>query len=516
MKILIKRISVLIILLCLTGACEEEFLEVQNPNAITADVFFENETQVEQAVNTLYNSIRTAVRGGGDQNTFDQNARDGSSQLTAGAFQVQVNYFNFGSSPQDGDSDSFWDGAYTTIFRANTILENIENADFGDDAAAKERLLAETYFFRGLSYFHLAYMYGKVPIVLATPVDPEDFNPPAATTFEEVWDQAIADLQLAKAGLPMADEAEIGRVTWGAATGFLGKTYLYRAGYLGQSESYALAAAEFKEIIDLGNYALVDSYVDNFTSSNENNSESLYEFQYLFSTQDTPTQNRPFNSVPGIGFEIFLRPSPWLMNQMALERTVNDEFDSRYLQTVYFNEGLPLFGVPYNELGSGITCAGGGSPDGSSDTSGGWWRKYLNVDLPCPPILVGLSPDNNERILRYADILLMYAEAVVESGGDLNLALEAVNIVRSRANLTDFMDTAGLLEEIKHQRIVEFAYENMRYFDLIRWSELGAFIQETGTATQKSNIDAEKHKYFPLPVQEVINNTNLEQSEPWR
>lgn len=516
MKILIKRISVLITLLYITGACEEEFLEVQNPNAITADVFFENETQVEQAVNTLYNSIRTAVRGGGDQNTFVQNARDGSSQLTAGAFQVQVNYFNFGSSPQDGDSDSFWDGAYTTIFRANTILENIENADFGDNAAAKERLLAETYFFRGLSYFHLAHMYGKVPIVLASPVDPEDFNPPSAATFEEVWDQAIADLQIAKAGLPMVDEADTGRVTWGAATGFLGKTYLYRAGYLGQSESYALAAAEFKEVIDSGNYELVESYVDNFTASNENNSESLYEFQYLFSTQDTPTQNRPFNSVPGIGFEIFLRPSPWLMDEMALERTITDEFDSRYLQTVYFNEGLPLFGVPYDELGSGITCAGGGAPDGSSDTTGGWWRKYLNVDLPCPPILVGLDPDNNERILRYADILLMYAEAVVQSGGNLDLALEAVNTVRSRANLTDFTDTAGLLEEIKHQRIVEFAYENMRYFDLIRWSELATFIQATGTATQKSNIDAEKHKYFPLPVQEVINNTNLEQSEPWR
>ena len=516
MKNSIKKLSGLIILLILTGACEEEFLDVQNPNAITADVFFEDEQQVEQAVNTLYNSIRTAVRGGGDQNTFAQNARDGNSQLTAGAFQVQVNYFNFGSSPQDGDSDSFWDGAYTTIFRANTILENIESADFGDDTAAKERLLAETYFFRGLSYFHLAYMYGKVPIVLATPVDPEDFNPPAAATFDEVWNQAIADLELAKAGLPMVDEAETGRVTWGAATGFLGKAYLYRAGYLGQPENYALAAAEFKEIIDSGNYTLVESYVDNFTSSNENNSESLYEFQYLFSTQDTPTQNRPFNSVPGIGFEIFLRPSPWLMDQMALERTVTDEFDPRYLQTVYFNEGLPLFGVPYNELGSGITCEGGGAPDGSSETTGGWWRKYLNVDLPCPPILVGLDPDNNERILRYADILLMYAEAVVESGGNLSLALEAVNTVRERANLPDFTDTSGLLEEIKHQRTVEFAYENMRYFDLIRWNELVPFIQETGTAPQKSNINAEKHKYFPLPVQEVINNTNLEQSEPWR
>lgn len=511
-----KRVSILILLLACTASCEKDFLELQNPNDITADVFFENGEQVQQAVNTLYNSIRSAIRGGGDENTFAQNARDGSSQLTAGAFQVQVNYFNFGSSPQDGDSDSFWSGAYTTIFRANTILENIESADFEGDDAEKQRLLAETYFFRGLAYFHLAYMYGRVPIVLATPVEPDDFNPPAAASFDEVWDQAISDLQQAKAGLPAAPEAEEGRVTWGAATGFLGKAYLYRAGYLNQSEYYASAAAEFQAVIDSEDYALVPDYQDNFTAANENNSESLYEFQYLFSTQDTPTQNRPFNSVPGIGFEIFLRPSPWLMNEMSLERTVDDEFDPRYLESVYFNEGLPLFGVPYNELGSGITCEGGGAPDGSSDTTGGWWRKYLNVDLPCPPILVGEDPDNNERIMRYADILLMHAEALVLSGGDLNAALGSVNEVRQRANLAPLASTTGLLDEIKHQRIVEFAYENMRYFDLIRWGELVDFIMANGTETQKSNVNAEKHKYFPIPVQEVINNTNLEQSEPWR
>ena len=516
MNLVMKRLSILIVLLVASASCEKDFLEVQNPNDITADVFFEDATQVEQAVNTLYNSIRSAIRGGGDQNTFTQNARDGGSQLTAGAFQVQVNYFNFGSSPQDGDSDSFWEGAYRTIFRANTILENIESADFEGDESTKQRLLAETYFFRGLSYFHLAYMYGKVPIVLAVPVEQEDFNPPAASTFDEVWDQAIADLQQAKSGLPAVGETDEGRVTWGAATGFLGKAYLYRAGYLNQSEYYAMAASEFQQIIDSDNYSLVDNYQDNFTAVNENNSESLYEFQYLFSTQDTPTQNRPFNSVPGIGFEIFLRPSAWLMNEMAQERTIDDQFDPRYLETVYFNEGLPLFGVPYNELGSGITCDGGGAPDGSGETTGGWWRKYLNVNLPCPPILVGLEPDNNERILRYADILLMHAEAIVSSGGDLTAALESVNEVRSRANLSPLTETSGLLEEIKHQRIVEFAYENMRYFDLIRWGELVSFIMENGTETQKGNVDAEKHKYFPIPVQEVINNTNLEQSEPWR
>lgn len=504
------------VVMFIAGACED-FLTQQNPNAITADVFFENAGQVEQAVNTLYNSMRSGIRGGGDQNTFAQNARSGGSVLTAGAFQVQVNYFNFGSTPQDDDTDSFWDGCFTTIFRANTILENIDNADFAGDDVLKERLKAETYFFRGVGYFHLAYMYGMVPIVTASPVAEEDFNPPAAGSFGEVWDQAISDLQLAKAGLVPVGETPVGRVSWGSATGFLGKTYLYRAGYLDEPANYALAAAEFDEIKNSGDYSLVPNFVDNFTSGNENNSESLYEFQYLFSTQDTPTQNRPFNSVPGIGFEIFLRPSNWLMNEMALEKTTGGDFDPRYLEGVYFNEGLTLFGIPYNELGSGIDCTGDPRTPGG-ETNGGWWRKYLNVDLSCPPILEGGSPDNNERILRYADILLMHAEAVVESGGNLADAESSVDALRARANLADlsFPSTGALMDEIKHQRVVEFAYENMRYFDLIRWGELASFIASNGSDAQKANIDAVRHKYFPIPVAEIVNNANLEQSDPWK
>jgi hypothetical protein len=510
MKIIKNRIIIVITIMLIAVSCDDDFLDGQNPNEITADVFFQNATEVEQAVNTLYNSIRES------RSTFMENARSGENNMAGASFQTLLNYYNFGSSPQDGDTDAPWSVAYNTIFRANTILENIDNADFGGDEVSKQRLLSETYFFRGLSYFQLAHMYGKVPIVLSTPVQPEDFNPPAATTFEEVWNQAITDLQLAKVGLPPVGQTGSGRVTKGTATGFLGKAYLYRAGYLNETENYALAAAQFKEVIDSGEYALVDNYVDNFTSSNENNSESLYEFQMLFNaSQETPVQGRPFNSVPGVGFEIFLRPSDWLMTEMALERTVDGEFDPRYLETVYFNDGLPLFGVPYNELGDGITCEGGGAPDGSSDTAGGWWRKYLNVDQSCPPILLGLDPDNNERVLRYADILLMYAEAVVMASGDINAALDALNTVRGRANLADFSNTAGLEDEIKHQRILEFTYENMRYFDLIRWGELITFFQANGVPAQRGNV-AEKHKYFPIPVLEVLTNENLDQSEPWK
>jgi len=503
--------------LILLGACDD-FLTTQNPNELTADVFFSNPNEVQQAVFTLYPPVQGLVLGGGGTGgAFALVGRGVETRLTTGAFDIMQTFANFNDTPDDGVADPFWGEAYTIIFRANNILANIDGADFSGNEPLREELRAETHFFRGLAYFTIAFMYGDAPLVLKPAEDPEDFNPPKST-IDELFDQAIADLQLAKSGLPVVQENPA-RVTKAVAEGFLGKTYLYRAGYLDEPENYSLAAAEFKEVIDSGMFSLIDNYRENFTAENENNEESLYEVQMLDnSARGTPTQPRPFNSVPGIGFEIFLRPSDFLMQEMAKEKTIDGEFDPRFLETVYFNEGLPLFGVPFNQLGSGIQCVDGrgvgGDPEGNSSTTGGWWRKYLNVNLSCPPILTGNSPDNNERVLRYADILLMYAEALVKSGGSLSEASSAVQQVRDRANLANktFSSADELMDEIEHQRLIELAYENVHYFDLIRWGKLGEALRDHGTPTQVANFDPVKHKFFPIPIQEVTNNENLEQN----
>jgi tetratricopeptide (TPR) repeat protein len=502
-------------------SCDKDFLDLENPNDITAATFFETQEQVQQAVNTLYPAL-VGVRLSENGGVFQQNSRSGESQITAGAFDIQVSYYNFQNTPESGSTDALWESLYTMIYRANTILANMDRVEWSGGEEIQTNLTAEIHFFRGLGYFYLAYLYGQVPIVTKPAETEEEFNPVKAENVGAVYDQAISDLQIAKAGLPELQE-DPGRATKGAAIGFLGKTYLYRAGYLGEESFYALAAAEFKEVIEMDNYGLVSNFEDNFTAANENNEESLFELQLLFNPGlETPTQARPFNSVPGIGFEIFLRPSNWLMETMALEKTVNGEFDARYLQTVYFDGGLPLFGVPYDQLGDGIGCEGGrgvgNAPDGSSTKIGGWWRKYLNVNLSCEPILTGSEPGNNERILRYADILLMYAEALLMSGGSMAEAADALKQVRNRANLPEktFVNGNELMEEIRHQRIMEFAYENTHYFDLIRWDLLGESLIDHGTSIQVASYDPIKHKYFPIPTSEINNNLNLDQNEAWK
>lgn len=517
MKNQFNKVFSIVLLLFLIMACED-FLDVSNPGAITADTFFETPGEVEQSVNTLYPLLGNSHQG--QNNLVTQNSRADDSEFIADGWASFSRYYNFNYDPTLNLTNGPYSTFYTMIYRANTILENMVDANWSGQEESRNRLESEIYFFRGYAYFNLAFMYGQVPIVTEVPKDEDDFHPPRAESIEAVYDQAIADLQIAKNGLPI-EQIQIGRITQGAATAYLGKTYLYRAGYLDDDSYYSLAANEFIDVIDLGIYSLVDNYQDNFTAVNENNEESILEAQFLDDPDvSLPTQGRPFNSVPGIAGEIFLRPSEFLLEQMRAELTIDGEYDIRLLETVYFSGGLPLFGVPYENLGDGISCIDGssvGSGDGTT-TTGRWWRKYLNVNLNCEMTQQAGSAENNERLMRYADVLLMYAESVLMSGGDPSLATSAVQEVRDRANLPvkNYANNDELMEEIRHQRLMEFAYENIRYFDLIRWGILEDALINAGFSSEAANYNPVRDKYFPIPPVEVNSNRNMSQSAPWQ
>lgn len=586
----IYRNLLLVVLLLFSSACSEDFLDLVDPNAITTGSFWSSPADVEAAIVTLYPTFNSVWYGGAEAS----NLRSDAVALAAADFAQFNQFYTFVNTPVNGVSDGFWFDSYTLIFRVNTILKEMENIEFTSDEL-KSLMTAEALFFRGAAYFRLAHLYGQVPIVLEPAESQEQFNNPKAGSAEEVWDQAIADLRAAKAGLP-EDRDLPGQITKGAAMGFLGKCYLYRAGYLDDNSYYAQAASEFKEIIDMGKYALIENWLENFTTSNENNVESLYEAQYdVFTGSYSATQDRPGNaSVPGISGEIVSKPSEWIFAEMSREMTLDSMMDIRLLHTLYFDGGLSLFGVDFVDLGDGLVCGsgsgGGGSsgldcweeditgddgfwidavaelePDGeivqvilggcwdpvaeteyenitvtlaqgcriifnawdeelvgngcdaSSDGGSfpGWFRKYLPVDYGCH--LDGPAV-NNERILRYADILLMYAEALVMSGGSQSDAADAVNQIRERANLSvmTFANAEELMVEIEHQRIMEFVLEGSRYYDLIRWGTLVETLNAHGFPDGASNINVDKHKYYPIPLGEVNANELLDQNPLWQ
>lgn len=588
---------ILTVIIVTASACSDDFLNLTDPNSITTDSFWSSPEDAEAAIVTLYPTFNALYDGAAEAS----NLRSDAVKLAAPDFAQFNQFYTFINTPINGISDDFWNEAYALIFRVNTILKQMELIEFSDQAR-KDKVRAEALFFRGAAYFRLAHMYGQVPIVLEPAESEAQFNNPISNTHEAVWDQAVADLQIAKAGLPV-DAAQPGRVTKGAATGFLGKLYLYRAGYLADNSYYGRAATEFQEVIDLNKYGLVSNWLDNFTATNENNEESIYEAQYdLFTGAYEATQPRPGNaSVPGISGEIISKPSEWIFNEMSAETDLNDEMDVRLLNTIYFEGGNTLFGVAFADIGDGLVCGSGqGSSGGgggctesweedltgqagywdavvaevtpgatitevklegcykaSSDSEtenifvtldlgcrlvfdnfteeligngceasndggnlDGWFRKYLPVSLSCYTDGPAL---NNERILRYADILLMHAEAVVKSGGAISDAIEDVNAIRARADLPIDVDRNGdpltadnIMAEIEHQRVMEFTLEGHRYYDLIRWGNLVERLNAHGFPDGASNVDVNKHKYYPYPVGEVNSNEMIEQNPLWR
>jgi hypothetical protein len=575
--------------------CSEDFLSLTDPNSITSDAFWASPADAEAAVVTLYPTFNTLWDGAPEAS----NLRSDAVKLAAPDFASLNQFFTFVNTPINGVSDGFWFEAYTLIFRVNTILKEMEGIEF-TDAEQKDQISAEAKFFRGAAYFRLAHLYGQVPVVLEPAETEDQFNNPIAATTEAVWDQAITDLEAAKAGLAVDGDAP-GRITKGSAMGMLGKLYLYRAGYLGDNSFYSKAATELQAIKDLGKYALVSNWIENFTTGNENNEESLIEAQYdIFSGAYDASQPRPGNaSVPGISGEIVTKPSEWIFEEMSDEKTIDDAMDTRLLNTLYFNGGSTLFGVSFADLGDRLEC---GSGDGGGDDGGGldcweddvtgedgfwvaavedavpgaviteviiggcwdpvaeteyenvfvtidqgcrlifdnweeellgngcessndggsfegWFRKYLPVDYACfndGPAL------NNERILRYADVLLMHAEAVVMSGGSLADAIADVDAIRTRANLPtgvnqngDALTANNIMAEIEHQRVMEFTLEGSRYYDLIRWDKLASTLSAHGFPDGGSRVEA-KHKYFPIPLGEINANEMLDQSPAWQ
>lgn len=496
-------------------SCSEGFLDTKDPGNVTSDNFWNSTDDVEKAVNSLYPTFNRLMDG----SSAAVNLRGDGIILGAPDFVQYKTFKNFTNEPENGESDYLWNVSYDLIFKTNTILEAIEENEFED----VDNLIAQTKFFRGMAYFRLAHCYGLAPIVLKATKNMDEINYPKADSEGKVWDQAISDLQAAIPDLEV-NPSEIGRISKGAAQGFLGQLYLYRGDYLSQDSYYGEAVKEFKKIVDGGNYGLVDNWVDNFLATSENNKESLYEAnKELHPGSYSSTQERVRSAaVPGIAQEIVFLPSEWLFNTMYEEKTINGDLDTRLLNTIYFKGGYKLFGFNYEDFSSvgSIDCtetAGGSFElDGASVslTFEGFFRKYLNVNQNCDDVKEAV---NNERILRYADVLLMYAEALVKSGAPLQDAALQVNKVRERAELDEitFNSTNEAMQEIEHQRIMELTMEGKRYFDLIRWGELKSELAAHGFANYAQNIDQEKHKYFPIPIDEVIYNELLDQNPLW-
>jgi len=317
------------------------------------------------------------------------------------------------------------------------------------------------------------------------------------------------------ADLPKMEEygqADVGRATKGAAAGYLAKSYMF-------IHQFDKAAPILKDIIDqkYGSYALVPNYRDNFTEDNENNEESLFEVQFdrnvggttLGWTGDpapdwSKTSGKARTYAPlkfGWGD---ITPTDWIFNEFQQELTVNGELDPRVKASMFFDyPGVTVYGKTWTEAKLPNKCH---------------TRKYLNDDHY--PDETEWRSDINERVLRYADILLLYAEALNELGRTSE-AYPYIQQVRDRAQLSNLQDVKPgmtqqqMRDQIAHERALEFCFEAQRYVDILRW---GWYYNNLNTLI---NHDPEFAKWvegrevMAIPPTEVNINKNLKQNSGW-
>lgn len=511
-------IAVFFSLAVVTTSCvDDEDLTQLDPNNDAVDSFWKTDQDALEGINAVYGSLLTD--GTYMRSTpllLDAKADD---SRTNSPWPSMYNVGHFNSNVADAAIYGWaFETYYQGIYRANQVLTNVPDIQF-ENEALKNRILGQAYFLRGLYLFHAVNMFKNVPI----PLDVEVYHPQKSN--EEGWAQVIADFKTAAELLPNSyvgvtgpDAGQKGRATKGAALGYLGKAYLF-------TKDFTNARTTFKQVIDLGVYSLVANYRDNFTTANENNLESLFEVQF---SRDAGGVDLGWGGAPASGWgktsaraityapRAFgwtdVQPTWALFNEFQEEKTKTGDVDPRLDATIFYNKpGTKLYGRDFAAFYAS-------SPGDLNDL---FCRKYQNSD--------GEFADEydwrsgiNERLLRYADILLMYAETLNETG-DTPGAYTYIQMVRNRVNLPDLsvtkpgMNQDQMREQIGHERFLEFPLEGHRFDDIRRWGWLQNPTKLAWLKTRDAEFNSYTpgREYFPIPQLEMDNNPGTKQNDSY-
>tara|TARA_Y100000815_G_C13311067_1_gene488533 strand:- start:5 stop:1522 length:1518 start_codon:yes stop_codon:yes gene_type:complete len=503
-----KVIYPLMLMLCL-ASCSDD-LEQVNPNVVTQENFWQTEDDILSGFAATYKVLRDVNNGYWGVRGVELTNGRGDDFFIRNDVSDLYQLSTFTNTPTTGTPSSMFTGFYTAIFRTNQIIENTPSADISEDL--KTQFIAEAKFLRALNYFHLAINFGAVPIITTVPQTREDYFV-AKSSEDEVWLQIEDDLAAAVAGLPVSYPSEwVGRATKGAAIGYLGKAYLYEKKWGAAEEQFTHLAGPAGESKAPFNYDLLADYGDNFMADNDNNQESLFEIQNQNVGGTEPWAGENANESQGVTtaqefapteaggwFEAF--PNNKMFEAFQEEKTVSGDFDPRmYASIVWDYPGAMYYNMPFSDYTSVF---------GEKSRI----RKYQNWWQDDEGIWIS---EINEKALRYADILLMYAEAVTMQGRAAE-AYPLVNRIRNRADLAALplgYNQEEMMAEIRHQRMVEFFREGLRFYDLKRWGLLEQEITNSDKVGREY-FDPTKHDYFPIPQNEINTNPEIEQNPNW-
>jgi hypothetical protein len=392
---------------------------------------------------------------------------------------------DFNTTSTNKFAETLWSGHYNAIGNANQALKGLATASL--DATTIEQLQAQVKFLRGYLYFNLVRMYGGVPLVYRVPVDAADANSDLAfrtrAKAEVVYDSIKKDLQYAIDHLPLKTAAN-GMVTKGSAQAMLAKVAMYQ-------KDWAQVLALTNEVIASGKYRLLDDYAQVWRQAGDNSDESIFEIETgVFNNAYLRVDNYTVCQGPRVGGAGGWNDLGWGFNNPSAN-LVNafEPGDVRKDATIIFidNSGAHKGTV----LWDGFRIP-------SSDSVQNLYYNYKAYTSATRENYIQPADKDrpkNIRILRYADVLLMNAEAALHQGAD---ALTPLNLVRKRAKLADLGSVTEA--DIWKERRVELAMEHDRFWDLVRQGRAAQVMHAVG----KSNFVEGKNELLPIPNSQIL------------
>lgn len=502
------------------SACNPDLLDTAPDNKYVESSFWQTEQAADAALTGCYGILRwDGVYGNEATPLWEETATPNAHNDTdAKGFASIANGLQ--SSTTGGVIANRWARCYGGIGRCNTFLARVDEIEEMDEDL-RNRMKAEAKFLRGLYYFMLQAYFGDVPLILDPPDKAQGDLP--RTNREEVVAQILKDLDEAAAVLPLKyGGSDQGRATKGAALGLKARVLLFEASPLfntgNDPEKWNAAANAAKVVMDMADeagYGLFPDYRSLFLPENENNQEVIFDVQYIYPDGGNSFDliGRQYNTnapVQGLVDAYYMKDGlPVEESPLSATSGRYENRDPRFYATVVF-PGDTFMGQVVTEDRFAITGYG--------------LEKYtIYTEAPAPPDkadLKGGQSETNYMVIRYADILMMYAEAKNEYSGPDASVYDAVNAIRERAGMPDFpagLSQDEMREAIRHERRIEFAGEGYYYNDIRRWKT--AEIVMNAPVHNWANEEIEKRIFnpardywWPIPQSELDLNPNLEQN----
>jgi starch-binding outer membrane protein, SusD/RagB family len=496
-----KKLKYIFISIVFLAGCND-LLDTNPSDFYTADTFWETSGHALEALTGCYQVlVSTDYYGSGSPahrwEVLTPNAFNYNNELATRDFSMGA-----ASATTLGINNNIWVGSYRGIGRCNNVLENIQGIDM--DADLKERIIGEAKFLRAFYYFHLNEVFGGVPLIVDAPNADEHSNLPR-NSYEEVLSQILQDLDDAADVLPVSySSSDGGRATKGAALAMKARTLL-------QNHRYNDVVNTIDELFNLNQYSLFPDYNGLFRKANEGNSEIVFDVR--FNAPEVTNNYDIFMAQYSTQAPLKdLIDSYQMIDGSSIEESELYDPENPYVnRDPRFAQSIVYLGAPWrNRVATDVDL----------HQTGYTFRKFTEYN----ETTVGTIPqsDVNYVVIRYADVLLMYAEALNELNGPVQEVYDAINDIRTRPTvempeIPANLDQEEMREVIRLERRIELAGEQSYFFDIRRWGiaedVMNAPIRNhAGNVIENRSFNPNRDYIWPIPFTQIDLNPALEQN----